>query len=407
MTIKHATLVVLLALPLGCDKETSTTPPASASATPPPAAPAAKPIPDGFFAVTPQIVVADVDAAVDFYGKAFGAQKLFSMPDEQGKGLHAEVKIGDSIIMIDAENPGEGMKSPKTLAGSPATLMIYVPNADETVATATAAGATVKTPLEDQFWGDRYGEVEDPFGHRWAVATHKEDLTAEQMQQRAALLPPPPDPKKKKKKAKKPAEPEWKQVAGTPAKTPVPAEYHTVTLALTTPNAAAAIEFYKTAFGAVETARMPDPNGKIMHAELKIGDSIVMLSDEFPEMGGKSATTLGGSPVALHFYTEDVDGTFAKAKGAGGKELMAVSDVFWGDRYGAVIDVAGFMWGVATHKEDLTPQQITERLKQQTGAGGPAKAEGGATPPAAAPASATAPAAGATPPATAPATPPK
>ena len=101
MTIKHATLVVLLALPLGCDKESSTTPPASAAAEMPPAAPTAKPIPDGFFTVTPQIVVSDVDAAVDFYGKAFGAQKLFAMPGPDGKGMHAEVKIGDSIVMID------------------------------------------------------------------------------------------------------------------------------------------------------------------------------------------------------------------------------------------------------------------------------------------------------------------
>ncbi|MCA9692839.1 MAG: VOC family protein [Myxococcales bacterium] len=165
-------------------------------------------------------------------------------------------------------------------------------------------------------------------------------------------------------KNQKAAAKKWKKIKGEPAKEPVPSQYHTVTPALTQANAAEAIEFYKAAFGAVELSRAPDPSGKLMHAELKIGDSIIMLSDEYPEMGGKSPKTLGGSPVALHYYTEDVDAAFAKATGAKATTIMPVADMFWGDRYGAVLDSSGFMWGIATHKEDVSPEEMAERMKK-------------------------------------------
>ncbi|MBX7082349.1 MAG: VOC family protein [Nannocystaceae bacterium] len=184
-----------------------------------------------------------------------------------------------------------------------------------------------------------------------------------------------PKAKKKKKKHKKGAPPAWKAIAGTPATAPVPPPYHTVTVALTTDDAAKAIEFYKTALGATERDRMVDPSGKIMHAELAIGDSFLMLSDEYPAMGSKAAKTLGGSPVALMFYTEDVDAAYAKATGAGATAALPVADMFWGDRYGAVLDAAGYLWGIATHKEDLTPEQIAERAKAAMPAAPAAAAE--------------------------------
>ncbi|MEW6282572.1 MAG: VOC family protein [Candidatus Eremiobacterota bacterium] len=130
-------------------------------------------------------------------------------------------------------------------------------------------------------------------------------------------------------------------------------------------NAAQAIEFYKKAFGAVELMRMPGPGGLIMHAEIKIGNSIVMLNDETPMCQSKSPETLGGVAGSLFLYVEDVDKSFAQATAAGASTVMPLQDMFWGDRFGTVKDPFGHMWSMATHKEDLTPEQIQERMKAQ------------------------------------------
>lgn len=367
-TTTHLFLVALALAPLACSSapKTDTAMPEQTAAAPAPAPepakPPVKPIPDGFHALTPQIVVKGIDAATDFYVKNLGAQKLFTMPGPDGKTMHAEIKIGDSIIMLDEENVAQGMKSPLALGGTASSLMVYVADADATYAGLTGAGAKVDMPLEDQFWGDRYGTVIDPFGHRWAVASHVEDLTPEQMVERGkiAMQPPP-----KGKKPKKGAEPAWKKIAGTPATSKTPKEYHTVTPGIMVANAAAVIDFYKAAFGATEKSRMPAPDGKrVMHAELIIGDSTLAVSDVFPEYGGKSPTDLGGSAMMLHYYVTDVDAVFAKAQAAGGKPAMPVADMFWGDRYGMVVDPAGYGWGVATHKEDVPPEQMAERMKK-------------------------------------------
>jgi PhnB protein len=373
MKIRSALLSLLVFAPLACGgtpKADTAQPDPTPAPAPAPVAKAVKPIPDGFFAITPQLTVKGVDEAVAFYVKALGATKIYSMPGPDGKTMHAELKIGDSIVFIDEEM--DGTKSPLALGGTPASLMVYTADANALFAAATTAGAKAEMPLEDQFWGDRYGSVIDPFGHRWAIAQHIEDLTPEQTGQRAALVfgAAPPAGKKAKKPAKpKPgAEPAWKKIAGTPATQTTPPGYHTVTLALIMPKAADAIEFYKQAFGATEIERMPTPDGKIMHATLAFGDSKLMLSDEFPEMGAKSALTLGGSPVAVHYYTTDADAAFAKVTAAGAKPVMPLADMFWGDRYGAAVDPAGIVWGVATHKEDLSPEQMAERMKAQMAA---------------------------------------
>lgn len=145
---------------------------------------------------------------------------------------------------------------------------------------------------------------------------------------------------------------------------PIPEGYHTVTPHLTVKGGAEAIEFYKRAFGAVELHRMMGPDGKrIMHAALKIGDSILMLNDEFPEFGGKpnSPASLGASSVCLHLSVPDVDRSYAQAVAAGATATMPVMDMFWGDRYGKLTDPFGHEWSIATRKEDLTPQQMAER----------------------------------------------
>lgn len=146
----------------------------------------------------------------------------------------------------------------------------------------------------------------------------------------------------------------------------VPAGYHTVTPYLCVKGAAKAIDFYKKAFGAEEVMRMTGPDGtSVMHAELKIGDSHIMISDEWPGYSAcRSPQSLGATTVNLHIYFEDVDKAFESAVGAGAKAEMPVADMFWGDRYGKVVDPFGHLWGLATQKEQLTPQEIEKRSKE-------------------------------------------
>jgi PhnB protein len=145
----------------------------------------------------------------------------------------------------------------------------------------------------------------------------------------------------------------------------VPEGFHRVTPHLTVRDAPAMIEFYKKAFGAVENRRAPGPDGKtIMHAEIQIGDSKVFLNDEFPEMNAFSPLSSNGTPVTLHVYVEDADKQFEQALAAGAEVVMPLDDAFWGDRYGMVKDPSGHQWSIGTHKEDLTPEQIEQRMAQ-------------------------------------------
>jgi len=151
-----------------------------------------------------------------------------------------------------------------------------------------------------------------------------------------------------------------------PAKVkPIPDGYHTLTPYLSIRGAANAMEFYKKAFGASERMRMTQPDGRIGHAELQIGDSCVMLADEFPDMDFRGPHSVGGSPVHLHLYVEDVDAVVAQAVGAGAKVVRAVQDQFYGDRSGTIADPYGHVWHVATHKEDLSEEEIHQRAAAQ------------------------------------------
>ncbi len=143
---------------------------------------------------------------------------------------------------------------------------------------------------------------------------------------------------------------------------PIPDGIHSITPYLIVNDAAGAIEFYKKAFGAEEVMRLPAGEGKLGHAEIQIGDSRVMLADEHPEAGAVSPTTVGGSPVSICFYVEDVDSMFKRAIEAGGKEMRPVADMFYGDRMGVLTDPFGHQWSVMTHIEDLTPEEIGERM---------------------------------------------
>lgn len=146
-----------------------------------------KPIPDGFNTVSAYLVVKDATKAIDFYQKAFGAEpgEVMRLPDGSGV-MHAEVRIGNSTVMLTAENPQWNARSAESLGGSPVSLHIYVNDADKLFQRALDAGCQVSAPMMDAFWGDRYGKVKDPFGIEWGIATHKEDLSPEETSKRAA-----------------------------------------------------------------------------------------------------------------------------------------------------------------------------------------------------------------------------
>ena len=145
----------------------------------------------------------------------------------------------------------------------------------------------------------------------------------------------------------------------------IPEGYYSLTPYLAVRGAAAAIEFYTKAFGAQELMRMPGPGGRIMHAEVKIGNSVLMLADENPERGHLSPASRGGATASVMFYTEDVDATFKKAVAAGAKADMPPADMFWGDRMGNLTDPFGHTWAIATHKEDVSPGEMQKRMQAQ------------------------------------------
>jgi PhnB protein len=145
---------------------------------------------------------------------------------------------------------------------------------------------------------------------------------------------------------------------------PVPDGYHTITPHLTVRDAARAVEFYKEAFGATERGAMKGPDGKIMHAELMIGDSIIMLADEFPEFGGLSPLSTGGSSTSLHIYLDGVDAAFDRAVKAGAEVEMPVTDQFWGDRYGTLKDPFGHKWSIATHTKDMSADDMKRSMDE-------------------------------------------
>lgn len=145
--------------------------------------PQVKPIPDGMHTVTPHLVCAGAADAIEFYKKAFNAEEVGRLAGPQGKLMHAQIRIGDSAVMLVDEFPDWGSFGPKSLKGSPVTIHLYVEDVDAAFKRAVDAGATVKMPLADMFWGDRYGVLEDPFGHYWSAATHMRDVSPDEIQQ--------------------------------------------------------------------------------------------------------------------------------------------------------------------------------------------------------------------------------
>ena len=146
------------------------------------------PIPEGYSSVTPYITISGASDAIAFYKKAFGAEEVMRMNGPDGKVMHAEIRIGGSVIMLHDENPEWKALSPKTIGDSGSSIMLYVPNVDAVMKAAEQAGATVTMPAADQFYGDRCGNITDPFGHKWAIATHIEDVAPDEIERRAKAM---------------------------------------------------------------------------------------------------------------------------------------------------------------------------------------------------------------------------
>jgi uncharacterized glyoxalase superfamily protein PhnB len=194
------------------------------------------PIPEGTHTVTPHLIVRGGDRAIEFYKQAFGAVETTRMPAPDGSIMHAELRIGDSPVYLAEENPAWGALSPLALGGSPVSIHLYVPDVDASFERAIQAGATVRMPLSNAFWGDRYGQLGDPFGHVWSIATHTEDVSPEELERRAretfASMPaqeagaasrPEPEPtggEVRRRSAPQPAEPRPKPAARKPARRP-------------------------------------------------------------------------------------------------------------------------------------------------------------------------------------------
>jgi len=301
-------------------------------ATKPAVATKVRPIPEGFRTVTPYLCVKDAAGAIEFYKKAFGGTEKLRLPMPDGRIGHAEMQIGKSQIMLSDEFPEYGTASPPSVGGSPVDIHFYVEDVDLWCARAITAGARALVPVADQDYGERYGRLEDPFGHRWGFSTPLKEDRAQQVRE----------------------------------------IYDVATPYLVVADGSKAIDFYKEAFAATELMRLADPDGRIAHAELTIGDSLVMLSGTAPEYGRLSPQSLGGTPVTIHLFVEDVDAVANQAVAAGAKVLRPVQDQFYGERSGRLEDPFGHVWIVSTHIEDVTPEEIRRRLdsfmNQQTGA---------------------------------------
>ena len=273
---------------------------------------------------SPRMSFKDVAKAIEFYKNAFGAKETFRF--EVGAGIaHAEILIGDSVVMLAEEWPEGGRYSPETTGNSPVAMTIQVPDVDAFAERAIAAGAKLQRPIADQFYGRRDANLIDPFGYPWSVFTVKEEMSVDEMHRRFRAMM----PEKKK-----------------PAVDPVPKGYSTLTTYLVAQDADGLIEFMTKTFGAEETFRSGPGSEGGVHCEVKIGDSMLMVG------GGAAGMKWHGTPMpsAFHIYVPDCDATYTRALEAGGTSIHEPTDQFYGERSATVKDAAGNSWYIATAK---------------------------------------------------------
>jgi PhnB protein len=348
MTTTTRALPLLLCFTIACGGGAASTGGSTTSAD------TVAPIPPGYHAITPAIVVSDIDAALAFYTAALGAETTSRLAMPNGAVIHGEMRIGDSIVMLSPENEGMGDRAPIHAGGSSGSLFLYVDDVDASIARAVEAGAELVMPAADMFWGDRYGQVRDRDGHRWALATHITDLTPEEMAARTQAF----------MTAMASGSPPPALEGGTPATSRRPEGYLTVTpvLVVTGPEA---IDFYVRALGATEVARDLSPDGSLMHGEIRVGDSLVMLGSESPmEADSRTPAHLGAMTMSLMHYVPDADASFARAVEAGATGVMSPTDMFWGDRFGTVTDPSGQAWAFATHVRDVSEEEMVAAMAE-------------------------------------------
>jgi PhnB protein len=274
----------------------------------------------------PRIAFKSAAKAIEFYKAAFGAKE--TMRFAIGEQIpHAELMIGDSVILLTDEWPEGGRFSAETLGNSPVAMALSVPNVDAFFQHAVDAGAKVVIPVKDQFYGRREGTLRDPFGYLWSVSTITEEMSVEEMHRRM--------------RANQPEPPKHSDVL------PIPKGYRTVTPYPVVQDAPALIDFVKETFGAEEIFRSIGSAGGV-HAEVRIGDSMMMLGG-----GGRDLTWRGESkPLAFHVYVPDCDAAYERALAAGGTSLSRPADQSYGERSATVVDAGGNYWYIATFKGD-------------------------------------------------------
>ena len=287
----------------------------------------AKPVPETRVSATPYLSVRDASAAIEFYKKAFGATEVMRFAQPGGRVGHAEIDIGGARIFLADEFPEIDFRSPESLGGSPVRIHLDVPNVDESARRAIAAGAAVVRPVADQFYGDRSGQFRDPFGYTWVLSTRKEDVSAAEMQRRI-------DDMSRQRGGS------TQESAAPPTVSFIREGFHTVTPYLIIPHAAEWIDFVKRAFGAEEhfRAKRPGAEDVIMHAEVKIGDSMLELADANPQFPA--------TPSTLLLRVSDPDAVYARALDAGATVFDPVTDHDYGSRGGTVVDASGNRWHI-------------------------------------------------------------
>jgi PhnB protein len=268
--------------------------------------------------------------AIEFYERAFGAKESWRFENEGGLA-HAEIKIGDSVILLCGEWPEGGRFSAETLGQSPVGMVLNVPDADAFIAHAVAAGAKVIRPIADQFYGHREGTMVDPFGYTWTASTVKEEMPVEEMHRRFRAM-----------------------MAQQKPPVPIPRGFRTVTPYIVAADGEAMIEFAKKAFGAEEKFRGIGSAGGI-HAELRIGDSMVMMGGGIPGSEFKATP----NTTAIHLYVKDADAVYREALAAGATSIQEPADQEYGERSASVKDAAGNHWYIATAKgENYIPRGL-------------------------------------------------
>ena len=281
---------------------------------------------------TPRLTFKDVAKAIAFYQKAFEATEAWRF-NLEGRVGHAEIKIGDSAIMMSEEWPEGGRFSAETLGSSPVELRIQVGDVDSFAARAVAAGMKVSRPIADQFYGAREGHLIDPFGYTWNILTIKEEMSTEEVYRRFKNM---------------------RSRAAEPAVNPIPKGYRTVTPYLVAEDGPALVEFAKKAFAAEEIFRTVGSAGGL-HAEVRIGDSMLMIGGGIPGREFRSTA----NTHAIHLYVPDCDTVYKQALEAGATSIAEPRDQEYGERSGSVKDPAGNYWYIATSQgETYTPKGL-------------------------------------------------